>query len=425
MDRVDLERPTLLLLIPSESYRTADFMNAAERLGVDVVVASDERQALSETAGGKTLTLDFFNLKESTEEAVAFARSRPLKAVVGVDEESTLLAAKISEALSLPSNPVSSTAAAKDKHRLREILTAASVPTPAYQLFSIDEPPEEIAQKVSYPCVLKPTFLSASRGVIRANDPEAFRAAFLRLLQILKNPEVRRKGGAAAKRILVERYIPGREVALEGLLRLGALSLLALFDKPDPLEGPFFEETIYVTPSRLSGSIQQQILKITERATAALGLKEGPIHAELRLNDQGIWVIELAARSIGGLCSRTLRFGVGMSLEEIILRRALGIPIESLEREKRAAGVMMIPIPKAGILTDVEGVAEAKKVPLIEEVTIMIRRKQKVIPLPEGRRYLGFIFARGERPEEVEAALREAHRKLKFEIAPFKTSPSD
>ncbi|HEY5599102.1 MAG TPA: ATP-grasp domain-containing protein, partial [Candidatus Manganitrophaceae bacterium] len=321
--------------------------------------------------------------------------------------------------------PVSSTAAAKDKHRLREILTAASVPTPAYQLFSIDEPPEEIVQKVSYPCVLKPTFLSASRGVIRANDPEAFRAAFLRLLQILKNPEVRRKGGAAAKRIIVERYIPGREVALEGLLRLGALSLLALFDKPDPLEGPFFEETIYVTPSRLSGSIQQQILKITERATAALGLKEGPIHAELRLNDQGIWVIELAARSIGGLCSRTLRFGVGMSLEEIILRSALGIPIESLEREKRAAGVMMIPIPKAGILTDVEGVAEAKKVPLIEEVTIMIRRKQKVIPLPEGRRYLGFIFARGERPEEVEAALREAHRKLRFEIAPFKTSPSD
>ena len=418
MDRVDLERPALLLLIPSESYRTADFMNAAERLGVDVVVASDERQALSEAAGGKTLTLDFFNLKESTEEAVAFARSRPLKAVVGVDEESTLLAAKISEALSLPSNPVSSTAAAKDKHRLREILTAASVPTPAYQLFSIDEPPEEIVQKVSYPCVLKPTFLSASRGVIRANDPEAFRAAFLRLLQILKNPEVRRKGGAAAKRILVERYIPGREVALEGLLRLGALSLLALFDKPDPLEGPFFEETIYVTPSRLSGSIQQQILKITERATAALGLKEGPIHAELRLNDQGIWVIELAARSIGGLCSRTLRFGVGMSLEEIILRRALGIPIESLEREKRAAGVMMIPIQKAGILADVEGVAEAKKVPLIEEVTIMIRRGQKVIPLPEGRRYLGFIFARGERPEEVEAALREANRRLAFVIAP-------
>ncbi len=410
----------LLLLLPSTSYRAADFLDAAERLGIEVVVGSNERQALESVVPGKTITLDFTDLKESAERAVAFAKDSPLDAVVSADEDAIVLAAMISEALSLPHNPVSAAAAAKDKHRLREILTAASVPTPPSQIFSIDDPPETLSQKVVYPCVLKPTFLSASRGVIRANHPDEFVAAFYRLGRILKEPEVKHLGGTAAKQILVEDFIPGKEVALEGLLQNGYLSILALFDKPDPLDGPFFEETIYVTPSRLPASVQEAISECTGRAAAALGLKEGPIHAELRVNERGPLIIELAARSIGGICSRALRFGVGLTLEEIILRHALGLPIESLERERPAAGVMMIPIPAAGILTGYQGVEEAKKVPGIEDVKIMIHRRQKIIPLPEGRRYLGFIFARAPRPEEAESALREAHRKLKFEIAPFK-----
>lgn len=408
----------LLLLIPSSSYRTSDFLNAAERLGADVVVASNERQTLEEVVPGKSLTLDFIDLEGSTKKAALFALQYPIDAVVSTDEEATVLAAMISEAFSLPHNPVSATAAAKDKHRLREILIAAAVPTPSFQIFSTDESAEEIARKITYPCVIKPTFLSASRGVIRADDPNTFQFAFHRLLQLLKEPEVRRLGKEAAKKVLVEEFIPGEEVALEGLLQNGRLSLLALFDKPDPLNGPFFEETLYVTPSRLPESVQKEIVDATQRATAALGLKEGPIHAELRINDQGAWVIEVAARSIGGLCGRTLRFGVGLTLEEIILRDALRLPIESLERQRKAAGVMMIPIPKAGVLNDYDGIDEARAIPGIEAVTITIRRKQKVVPLPEGRRYLGFIFARGERPEEVEAALREAHRKLKFDILP-------
>lgn len=406
----------LLLLIPSSSYRTSDFLNAAERLGADVVVASNERQTLEEVVPGKSLTLDFTDPAGAAEKAAAFARDYPIDAVVATDEEATVLAAMISESLSLPHNPVAATAAAKDKERLRKILTEASVPTPASRIFSIDEPAAEIAKKITYPCVIKPTFLSAGRGVIRADDPKTFEAAFHRLLRLLQYPEVKRLGREAAKKILVEAFIPGEEVALEGLLQNGKLSLLALFDKPDPLNGPFFEETLYVTPSRLPAGVQKEIVASTRRATEALGLREGPIHAELRVNEQGPCVIEVAARSIGGLCSRTLRFGVGLTLEEVILRKALGLPIESLERQKKAAGVMMIPIPKGGILNDYAGVDEARNVPGIEEVTITLRRKQKVIPLPEGRRYLGFIFAKGERPEEVEAALRKAHQKLKFDI---------
>lgn len=410
----------LLLLLPSTSYRAADFLIAAEHLGVAVVVGSNERQALESVAPGRTLTLDFTDLKGATEKVVEFAEEYPFDAVVSADEEALVLAAAISEALSLPHNPLSATVAAKDKHRLREVLSAASLPTPPSQLFSTDGPPETLSQKIFYPCVLKPTFLSASRGVIRANHPDEFVAAFYWLSRILNEPEARRLGGEAAKQILVEDFIPGKEVALEGLLQEGHLSVLALFDKPDPLDGPFFEETIYVTPSRLPASAQEAIAECAGRAATALGLKEGPIHAELRVNERGPWIIELAARSIGGICSRALRFGVGLTLEEIILRHALRMPIESLERERPAGGVMMIPIPAAGTLLNYQGVEEAKKVPGIVDVKIMIHRKQKVIPLPEGRRYLGFIFARAPRPEAAEAALREAHQKLKFEIVPFK-----
>jgi biotin carboxylase len=263
--------------------------------------------------------------------------------------------------------------------------------------------------------VLKPTILAASRGVIRADDEAGFVAAFRRIEAILRTPEVAAHG-AEAEQVLVEGFIPGREVALEGLLVDGELTVLALFDKPDPLDGPFFEETLYVTPSRLPAAEQEAIRHVTGWAAVALGLREGPVHAELRVNAAGPWVIELAARSIGGLCSRTLRFGTGMSLEEVILRHALGIELDSLERERQPAGVMMLPIPRGGVLQAVHGQEAAERVPGIEAVTITAHRGQELVPLPEGSRYLGFVFARAETPETVEAALREAHRRLSFDI---------
>jgi biotin carboxylase len=272
--------------------------------------------------------------------------------------------------------------------------------------------------------VVKPLFLSASRGVIRANDPVEFVAAFHRLAAILRRPEVAAQGGPLARQILVETYIPGVEVAVEGLLSRGRLRVLAIFDKPDPLEGPFFEETIYVTPSRLSASVQQSIVACTAQAVATLGLEHGPIHAELRVNDQGPWILEVAPRSIGGLCSRALRFGEGMSLEELILRHAMGLEVDSIIRERQAAGVMMIPIPQAGVLREVRGQDEARAVPGIEEIRLTIPLGQEVVPLPEGWRYLGFIFARDDTPEQVEAALRDAHRRMTFIINPPDETPA-
>ena len=417
MTGVTEQMPRVLLLLPTTTYRSGAFLEAAKGLGVEVVVASERPNVFQEAQPGRYLSLDFFNPDKAERQAIDFAATRPIDAIVGIDDATTVLAAALSGALSLPHNSVASTAASRDKHQMRDLLSRDGVPVPSYVLRSVDDDPVLEARRMVYPCVVKPLMLSASRGVIRADDEGQFVGAVRRLEAILRTPDAAALGDIA-RQVLIEAFVPGREVALEGLLVRGELHVLALFDKPDPLDGPFFEETIYVTPSRLSAPVQAEIASCTARAARALGLRDGPVHAELRVNRRGPSVIEVAARSIGGLCSRTLRFGTGLSLEELILRHALGMGIPSLERERRAAGVMMIPIPRAGVLKEVRGQAEARSVPGIEEIAITAHAGEDLVPLPEGARYLGFIFARAESPERVEAALREAHRRLEFIVMP-------
>jgi biotin carboxylase len=399
--------------MPATTYRAADFLAAAHRLGADVVVGSNLPQILEAFSEGGTLTLDFDDPARALDQIQALP---PFDTIIGVDEESVSLAATLSAALKLPHNPVAAVAATCNKAIARRIFRDAGLPAPRFEVIGVDDDPESAAARVGYPCVVKPLILAASQGVIRADDAASLRTAVARVAAILSSRTLRTRG-PAARQLLIEAFIEGPEVALEGLLRGGTLTVLALFDKPDPLEGPFFEETLYITPSRLPPQTQDTVAACAERAARGLGLVDGPVHAELRVNQQGPWLLEVAARSIGGLCSRALRFGTGLTLEEIIIRHALGMEIPSLERERRAAGVMMIPIPKAGKLVDVRGREAARGVLGIEEVTILIRRGQKVVPLPEGSRYLGFIVARGGTPEQVETALREAHRCLEFDIA--------
>jgi biotin carboxylase len=410
----------LLLLIPTTTYRTEDFVEAARTLEVDLVIASERPNMMSGEFPDHLLTLPLSDPPAAAEAVRRFAARRPLDAVVPVDDVTTVAAAAICRALGLRSSPVGAVTATRNKLTMRERLAAAGVRSPAFTSWSVADDPGDAAARASYPCVLKPLVLSASRGVIRADDPAEFVVAFKRIAAILATPDVLALG-EGAERILVEAFVPGREVAIEGLLVGGDLHTLALFDKPDPLDGPFFEETIYVTPSRLPEAAQAAVGAATADAARALGLTEGPVHAELRLTRDGAgadtaWMIEIAARSIGGLCSRTLTFGTGMSLEEIILRHALDLPIASLRRDRRAAAVMMIPIPRGGLLEGVEELDEARAVPLVEDVTISMHKGQEVVPLPEGARYLGFIFARADTPALAEAAVREAHRRLRFII---------
>jgi len=399
----------ILLLASAQSYRNHAFSQAAEALEVEVVTGQDVPLPLLRESEGR-LRLDYRDLVRSSEAICRFAAERPLGAILGVDDSGTLLAARAAAALGLPHNAPDAAAAASDKAEMRRRFAAAGVASPRFRVWNVADDPRQIAAAARYPCVIKPTGLSGSRGVMRANGPEELVERFLRLRRLLERER--------CDAVLVEDYLPGVEVALEGLLDAGRLEALALFDKPDPLEGPFFEETLYVTPSRLPQPVQQAVLEAAAQAAAALGLREGPVHAELRWDGARAWLVEVAGRSIGGLCSRTLRFGGGRSLEELVIRQALGLLETTPEREPEASGVLMIPIPGAGLLRGVSGVEAARRVAGIEDVEITARLHYPLVPLPEGEGYLGFVFARARTPDEVEAALRQAHTLLRFQIAP-------
>lgn len=408
--------PRVLLLLPTTTYRTKAYLDAARKVGVEVVAASEQKSVLAAHNPAGLLALDFANPAEAARQAREFAAEHAIDAVIPVDEDTAVAASMIADRLHLNHNPISAAQAAKNKHLMRDVLSRAGVRVPRYQSFSLDDDAREVAARLDYPCVVKPVFLSTSRGVMRADNEEEFAQVVARLDRIVSNPNIAKRGGDAAREALVEEFIPGFEVAVEGLVTAGEFRALAIFDKPDPLDGPFFEETIYVTPSRLSEAVQRDIIETTAAATRAMGMTKGPVHAELRVNEQGAYVIEVAARTIGGLCARTLRFGDGQSLEEVIIRHALGGDLSTVERERQAAGVMMIPIPRAGILREVFGVDEARQVADIEDVIITAHITQPVAPPPEGASYLGFIFSRAASPDRAEAALRQAHARLEFII---------
>ena len=426
-------RKRALLLMSTSTYHAADFIEAAGHLDIAITVGVNGTQALQEKTPGSTLTLNFQDIVGATQRIREFAENFPVHAVVAAEDETTALAAAVAGALGLPHNPVESVLVTRSKRSLRRALAAADLPSPGYHVLDLgrgfaraDEASRTTAgvrtaaaaldEGILFPCVLKPTFLAASRGVIRADDAEQFGAAVQRIGAILHATTEARGSDEESHLILVEDYVPGNEYAVEAMLTGGEMHLLALFDKPDPLEGPFFEETIYVTPSRASDAVQEQIVATVKAAAGALGLCEGPLHAELRVNDDGAFIVDLAARSIGGLCPRVLRFGAGASLEELILRHALGEDFSSFSREDVAAGVMMIPIPEAGVLRGIEGVEDAGAIEGIDEISFTITLGQELVPLPEGHRYLGFIFARAETPAEAEDMLRRAHGRLRFQI---------
>ena len=403
------QRVTVVLLATPNTYRSRPFAAAAKKIGLKVHWGVDLPEPLS-SEWNIALPIDLRDSAKSVRTLMNLAEHEPVAAVIALDDAASVVAAQASARLGLPHNSPSATLAARDKLIMRERLRAGGVLCPGFSAFPLHADPTGIAAKSSYPCVLKPLLLNGSRGVIRANNPMEFETAWKRISAILRK--------SVGTRILVEDYIPGKEFAVEALLGEGGLRVLAIFDKPDPLEGPFFEETIYVTPSRMNANEQDKILTATREAARALGLHFGPVHAELRLNEKGVWPIEVAGRSIGGLCSRTLRFGSGVSLEELVLRQAIGSSIEGLMIESGSRGVIMIPIPERGILREFTGVEAAEALTYIEKVEITAKLNYPLYPLPEGDGYLGFIFARADTPAKVEAELRRANSLLEFEIEP-------
>lgn len=418
------ESRRVLLLATTTGYQTRMFGEAASRLGVELIYATDRCDQIEDPWGDAALAVRYHEESRSVDAVLQALEKRPVHGILAVGDRPTVMASYLARLLGLPGHPPEAARAARDKRLTRERLKAGGFLAPVFISVAANADPATVLTRVELPAVIKPTVLSGSRGVIRADDAAGFTAAFDRVRRLLTSPEVRELRDADADLIQIETYIPGVEYALEGILEHGALQTLAIFDKPDPLEGPFFEETIYVTPSRATASTRLRIESEVAGAARVLGLYHGPIHAECRVNARGVYVLEVAARPIGGLCSKTLRFaqsGVSIGFEDLLLRHAIGEPVTAWQRESSASAVMMIPIPRGGIYRRVDGVEEATAIGGVDEVRITAKPDQQLQPLPEGASYLGFIFARAATPEAAEQAVRSAHACLRFTIDPLLT----
>ena len=406
--------PRLLLITPANSYRTIAYLDAARRLGIDVLVASEGKFSLvGAIASGVHIDLED---PAAFEVLLATGRERPFSGVVATDDNTVELGSRIARRLGLPHNPPEAARYSRRKDLARQVLAGSNARVPAFRVIDLAAPLEPQLDVIRLPCVVKPVSLSASRGVIRADTPAELMVACERVRTILAGEY--RGETFSGSHLLVEDFVPGPEVALEGLLHRGKLNVLAVFDKPDPLEGPFFEETYYITPSRHTREVQERIVDCVARACAGMGLAEGPVHAEVRIAGGDCVIMEVAARTIGGECARLLKFGAGHELEDLVIAHASGRPLQ-LQSETGAAGVLMIPIPAAGVLRRIEGVTAARAVPFIEDLLVNIRDGYELVPLPEGSSYLGFIFARAPTPEQAESALRAAHAELNIVVAPL------
>ena len=401
--------PRVLLLVPARSYRAADFILAAERMRLDLIVASDGALPLG---GRPVIPVSPADPGASARRILAQAGPlKPVDAVVAADTPMLVLAATVAARMGLPHNPVDAVRAATDKAAQRQRWAAAGLPQPSFRLVPAQACVRQAAEAVGFPCVVKAVSLSASQGVLQADDPAAAVEAARRIRTVLDEAE-----RPASEPLLIEEYLPGPELSIDGILAAGDLAVTAVFDKPGTPDGPTFEETLLVSPSRLAPGTLAAAVRTAAAAARSLGLSTGPIHAELRVGDRGPAMLELASRSIGGLCSRALRFPGGASLEEIVLASALGRPILAATGSLRPCGVFMLPVPRAGILRAVEGRAAALAMPGITGLTITIPPGQRVRPLPDGDRYLGFIFAEGGTGPEVEHALTAASQRLRVLI---------
>ncbi len=413
----------VLLLATTTGYQTRMFAEAAAALGVEIVYATDRCDHLEDPWRDGAIPVRFHDGWRSVDVVLKALESRPVSGVLVVGDRPSVLAAHIARELGFPGHPPEAATVARDKRLSRERLKAAGLPVPECFAVPAAVDPSTILPRVTFPAVVKPTVLSGSRGVIRADDALSFVTAFGRVRRLLASNDIRELRDPEADIIQVETYIPGAEYALEGLLEHGVFHTLAIFDKPDAMDGPFFEESIYVTPSRVNVGIQAQIRDVVERAARAVGLHHGPLHAECRVNSRGVYVLEVAARPIGGLCARALRFvkpgEPPIGLEQLLLRHALGEPIGEWTRESQASAVMMMPIPHSGVFRGVSGVDEAKAVAGVDDVLVTAKPDQQVLALPEGASYLGFIVARAARPEAAEQAGRAAPGCLRFAIDPW------
>ena len=407
----ETNKPLLILVAPNGSYRTSSYINAARRLDFEILVVSDSAHSIINTSVDG-LTVDFSEPEQAVDLIQSACSEQQVNCVLATDDRCVPLATQLSEFYGLPHNPAEASQLTQRKDLARLVLKASDCLTPEFELFPLADTKKE--PQINYPLVIKPLGLSASRGVIRVDNQQQFENAITRVGKIVEST---RRTGLEGTHVLLESYIDGNEYAVEGFLNNGEFRLLTIFDKPEPLQGPFFEETYYISPTRLSFDEQQQIETVVSRCCQAYGLVQGPIHAEIRINDLGIYLIELANRTIGGQCGQMIESILGLPLEVMVVM-GMTNKLPTLTSTTESVGVLMIPIPEAGLLKRIEGLTDALSTQYVDDLEIHINPGYEMVPLPEGASYLGFIFARSPDFHSTWKALREAHEKLKFVTQP-------
>lgn len=398
----------LLVILPANTYRAQRFLEAARKLGVDVFIATDSDFSPPDPSNSVIDGISFCDPKEAGRQIADIIRHQGPMSVLAVDEAAVEVAEWTRVALGLIDHPNSGILATRDKRELRQRLRENNISQP--KTFDILEL-EQGRGEIPFPVVVKPSKGSGSIGVTKAQNQQELTKSLITVQDVIAKMTI------SNQCIVVEEYIPGVEFAVDILVTDGKLHVLVIFEKPDPLVGPFFAETIYVTPPHLTDSQLEALHSVIQKCIRALSINNGPLHLELRLTSANDWVpIDIASRSIGGNCSNALAFASNTSLEELIIQNALGLEVINTQRERRASGVYMIPAETLGTLVAVHGVEAALKVRFVEDIQITVKPGTKTVPLPFDNQYLGFIFAKAPGAKTVEKALRTARALLEIEV---------
>lgn len=407
----------VIVFVSSECRAAMGPLAAAKARHFKTLVAATSRPCVDDDLVDRFLRIPDRSSKEVAAYVERQCEGLLVSGVLASDDWDVVAAAMIADKLGLRFVGVETALAATNKFLMRQRLRNGGAVVPDFQCFAIGDNAGEIAKSLRFPVVIKPTYGQGSLGVIRADTVDEFEKAFQYTSRIIVDLDMRPSAVRDRSGILVEQYIPGEEYTVELLMHEGKPYSLAVFEKPDPLEGPYFEEGIYVTPIRRDEKIRSLLVEAAIRGSRALGIETGPCHCELRLSGELPYILEIAARPIGGFCSQVFADLMGFDLHDLVLQNAVGLPVMPPPiADGVALGVMMLPVPGRGNLARVSGVDRALDIDGIMSVKIHVEAGSRILPYPEQSCYIGTVLATGSSADEVVARLKSAAKAVSFEL---------
>ena len=381
----------LLLVIPENSYKSNDFVVAAEKLGIDFLIITDSEQVSSKFSD--TVIINKFDAELNKNN---LKKLKDVTHVLPVDHSALKFSGYLVDLLEVKGNKLESINLSMNKYESRKIFNSLlDIKVNNEIIKNIDDVNTFINKNGT--SVLKPIYGTASKSVLKINNVEKNKEQIEKLMQDCFDQD-----------LVIEEYIDGKEYALEGTIINSELKKIVIFDKPVEYKHPYFEESIYITPSELSSEAEKRVVSIVDKACKKIGLEDGPVHVEFKINENQIFIIEINPRMIGGLCSRCLSFGLfKVSLEEIILHAFMNNELKNIELLNNYVGVLMIPTPKSGKFISINK-EELEKIPNISNVEITVPEGSDLLEPPYGDKYLGFAFSQGIDKKTVNESLLTA-----------------